>query len=268
MTTTTGAAGGHDILASLLEADEAGRARLSESVRTHAAALGADELADLRELVWPDLFSEYDARFLSAHLAKLDLELGAHFRACERIWARDEELHYLGFRAAYAGLSGRSEAELEEEMRARRGAVDFAPLADLFAGEFEIACLMAYDELATVRAYRSGLERYARLGPEMLAFVRCVIADEGRHSRNFLKLLREEHPQRLRQAGDVIDRIRDREGVAYGNTFVLDHDDGVWSATTGCGARRCSTTPQPCCGANSRPPPPLRRASRRLDGGR
>lgn len=44
----------------------------------------------------------------------------------------------------------------------------------------------------SVRAYRPGFPRYAAPGPEMLAFVRRVTADEGRHFRDFLELVRAE----------------------------------------------------------------------------
>ena len=43
---------------------------------------------------------------------------------------------------------------------------DFGPIAHLFRDEFTILCLGAYDELATVRAYRANLPKYEKLGPE------------------------------------------------------------------------------------------------------
>ncbi|HED64560.1 MAG TPA: hypothetical protein ENJ09_03290 [Planctomycetes bacterium] len=188
-----------------------------------------EERAELSRVIYPDLFSEYDARFLSAFVRSLPADLSDDFCACEETWARDEYLHYVGFRIAYSALSGLSEEEIDERMEARESEVDFRPLEALFEDEFSVACLVAYDELATVRAYRANAAVYEKLGPDMVDFVRRVTADEGRHYRNFFALLRDRHRDRLGDVDRVLDRIREHEGVPYGNTFVLDHDDDVWS---------------------------------------
>ncbi len=180
-------------------------------------------------MLYPDLFSEYDARFLSDYVRTLPCELSPQFYAVERAWGIDEGLHYIGFRVIYAALFDRTEGDVDAEMAERRAGVTFDPIADLFGDEFSIACLLAYDELATVRAYRANAESYERLGPEAVDFVRVVTADEGRHYRNFFRLLRSCHPHRLGELNRTLERIRDREGVPYGNTFVLDHDDEVWT---------------------------------------
>jgi len=203
--------------------------KLVRSVRAAAARLTPGQLKSLQEVLWADLFSEYDARHLSEFVRSLKAPFGAHFWACETRWAKDEELHYLGFRTIYGAAFARSPESLEIELAARAAQVDFGPIADLFEDEFAAACLLAYDELATVRAYRASYDSYALLGPEMMSFIRKVTADEGRHFRNFMKLLREEHSGRLDELPRIIKRIRSREGQPYGNTFVLDHDDGVWN---------------------------------------
>lgn len=216
------------VLGSRLD-DDAGRLHaLSASVRARAARLSAAERERCERHLWPDLFSEYDARFLSAWVRGLDHDFTAGFRACEARWARDEELHFLGFRAVYAALTGADEAELDARLARRAADVDFAPLAHLFADELTAACLMAYDELATVRAYQRNGPVYALLGPELERFVAQVTADEGRHFRNFLKLLRIEHADRLDEVPAAVAAIRATEGTPYANTFVLDHDDDVW----------------------------------------
>jgi len=220
-----------DILPSLIGGSWEFGERLAQSVREHAQLLGDEARDELQEILWADLFSEYDARYLSAYMRSLRAPLSDHFWACEERWAKDEELHYLGFRRIYGAAFGRSAESLELELAARSAQVDFEPIADLFEDEFASACLLAYDELATVRAYRANYERYALLGPELMKFIRKVTADEGRHFRNFMKLLREGHSQRLPELPTIIARIRGREGQPYGNTFVLDHDDGVWSDT-------------------------------------
>ena len=217
------------VLGTRLVDDVAAWAELANSVAQHTRGMTAAELDAIHELLYPDLFSEYDARFLSRELHRLDLGFSDQFLDCERVWAFDEELHYQGFRTAYGAAFRRTAGELDLEMGARRSAVDFAPIADLFEDEFSVACLLAYDELATVRAYRANRENYARLGPAMSAFVDLVTGDEGRHYRNFFKLIAEGHAHRMADFDRVIQRILECEGVAYGNTFVLDHDGDVWN---------------------------------------
>ena len=216
-------------LASLIRDDPESWAALRAGVAARAAEMGGTEREELAALLYPDLFSEYDARFLSAFVRSLDCRLSPHFCACEHVWNRDEELHYTGFRVAYGVLTVQSEESIDARMAARASDVRFEPLRALFEDEFHIACLVAYDELATVRAYRANAPTYERLGPEMVAFVKRVTADEGRHYRNFFRLIRDRHAHRLDELGDVLERIRAHEGIPYGNTFVLDHDDDVWS---------------------------------------
>lgn len=187
------------------------------------ASLTSEERQALREVLCWDLTSEYDARFLTEYLHSLELRFSDEFVAQQRLWARDEERHFDGFAAVYEQLFGSTENLLSE----RRP--DFAPLAHLFGGEFEICCLLAYDELATVRGYHVNLDLYDRLGPEFGAFVRGVIADEGRHWGTFMELLRSLHRDRLHEAPAVVARLRAAEGTPYRATFVLDHDEALYT---------------------------------------
>lgn len=178
----------------------------------------------MRALLWHDLASEYDARFLSSYLGSLPFDLSPAFRRAERSWAADERAHHEGFRAAFEAAFGAHGAPLEG-LAGRRP--DFGPLAELFADEFHVACLLAYDELVTVRGYRANLAAYDRLAPSLGRFVRRVIADEARHYASFLWIARRE-PGRAERAREVLARIRAAESPDYRNTFVLDHDDPVY----------------------------------------
>ena len=209
--------------------DPRGLPRLEEAVEAHTAPLDAAEREALAEPLWADVFSEYDARLLAAHLGRLGLPFTEAFRSCVHHWAADEELHHRGFLHAYAALTGRPTRALEAELEGRGATVDFGPLEPLFEDELSITCLFAYDELATVDAYLAGRAAHARLGPELERFARVVTADEGRHFRNFLKLVRQEHGERLDEVPGIVARIRGLEGTRYAATFVLDHDDDVWS---------------------------------------
>jgi len=203
-----------------------GWAAFEASVAEHARGLSVAQREKLRELLYFDMTSEFDARFFSAHVRALGLDLGDDFLAFEGAWARDEALHCEGFRRVNRLLFGWTDARFAELDRRRP---DFAPLAHLFTDEFSIACLGAYDELATVRAYRSSLAWYDLLGPAFARFVRRVTADEGWHYSGFLRVLRRRHRHRFAEAPAVVAAIRASEGTPYACTFVLDHDDAVWS---------------------------------------
>jgi len=206
--------------------------QLPEFVAPHFVRLDDAQREILRPILWDDMVSEYDARFFSAHLRSLGLELSDRFWAVEAEWARDEERHHTQFARINERLFTFDTAQLEARTP------DFAPLAELFEDEFAILCLGAYDELVTVRAYRANLVHYDRLGPEMGRYVRSVIADEAWHYARFLEILRTEHRSQLARAGDVVARIRRSEGHSYAATFVLDHDDQVFTDDMYDGAMR------------------------------
>ena len=191
-----------------------------------AALLTPADRATLEDVLRWDLLSEYDARFFSEYLKTLDLDYTEHFLAVEEGWASDEERHYRFFHEAYDEVSGITPAFLDELGRRKP---DFQPIAHLFEDEFSIACLGAYDELATVRAFKKNLPNYDKLGPGFGKLLRRIIADEARHYHRFLEVLRKEHAHRSADAPAVVARIRATEGTAYANTFVLDHDDPIFT---------------------------------------
>lgn len=169
------------------------------------------------------MVTEYDARFLVEYLDGLDVPLCAEFRDVLQRWYCDEVRHFSSFRCLVETLSG-SDAVAELEARSP----NFASVEHLFAGEFEILCLLAYDELATLRGYRGNLPLYDLLGEPIGSFVRRVIGDEAGHYAGFRKLLIERHGHRLDEVESVVRRIRESEGTPYQATFVLDHDDPVY----------------------------------------
>ncbi|MFT4646825.1 MAG: hypothetical protein ACI9X4_000028 [Glaciecola sp.] len=58
---------------------------------------------------------------------------------------------------------------------------------------------------------------------------RLVIRDEGRHYATFARILRTHYAQRLGEPPAQLEKIRAHEGIPYANTFVIDHDDGIWT---------------------------------------
>ena len=198
-----------------LEAAVEARARLdavSRDVRERT-------LAALRD----DMVTEYDARFLVDYLERLAVPLCDEFRVALRRWYDDEVRHFGTFRCIVETLSG-SDSSAELEARTP----DFSGVEHLFASEFEILCLLAYDELETLRGYKGNLPMYDLLGEGLGAVVRRVIGDEAGHYAGFRALLLEKHRDRLHEVEDVVRRIRETEGAPYRATFVLDHDDPVY----------------------------------------
>ena len=215
------------LLSSSIDDDPARWAALEASVRAHLDGRGTPAL---EAILAADVESEYDARFLAAHLRRRLPSMSPAFRRALETWERDEELHYTGFAVIYRAAFDRSIAAHAERMAARADGVDFEPLGHLIEDEFAVLCLLAYDELATVRAYRAHRDDYPLLGEAATQFVAEVTADEGRHAANFMRLLRVEHAHRLGEVRRHVERIRAAEGTTYANTFVLDHDgDDVWS---------------------------------------
>jgi hypothetical protein len=184
--------------------------------------LSPDVLDSLRDVLWHDMVSEYDARHLSRFYREAGPPLSDAFFAVEADWAGDEDYHFQGFLAVNRFLFGFDEDELAE-----RGC-DFAPMAHLLEDEFSLCVLGAYDEAATVFAYQAYAPLYAHLGPEFMAFMRRVIADEGRHYHSFLVLARDGFPERVGECEAVLDRIQACETGEYRGTFLLDHDDPVF----------------------------------------
>ena len=185
-------------------------------------ALPAETRQRLEATLLDDMFTEFDARFLVAFVQGLTIDFSDEFRAVFAHWAEEEEAHFV----AFGEVCGLFRSDLDEELADRRP--DFSGLQHLFGSEFEILCLLAYDELSTIRGYRGNLPLYDLLGPEFASFLRGVVADEGAHYAAFRQILRRRHQASLPEAPRVIRRIRNAEGTPYRATFVLDHDDPIY----------------------------------------
>lgn len=176
----------------------------------------------LRAALCDDMVTEYDARFLVDYLEQSPLRFSPLFRETLERWEEDEVRHHRSFRRIYESCFGAAESVLQDRYS------DFSAIAHLFEGEFEILCLLAYDELATLRGYRGNLPLYDLLGHGLGSFVRRVIGDEARHYAGFRAVLLAEHAHRLGEVAGVVARVRTTEGLPYRATFVLDHDDPVY----------------------------------------
>ena len=195
---------------------------VAREARVRFADVPANERSRLSASLRDDMVTEYDARFLVEYIDSLNVPLGVAFRRTLKAWYRDEVRHFSSFRCVVETCLDEAGVDLE----AREP--DFSLVEHLFPGEFEILCLLAYDELATLRGYRGNLPLYDRLGSGLGQHVRRVIADEAGHYADFRALLVEHHRHRLAEVPEVVRRIRATEGTPYRATFVLDHDDPVY----------------------------------------
>ncbi|MFT5198644.1 MAG: hypothetical protein ACI87O_001302 [Planctomycetota bacterium] len=199
------------------------------SIAQHCARLGAEDRLDLEATLRLDVQSEFDARFLAEHLAKQQWTLSAPMSEALEHWLVDEELHQMLFLQVYKAAFPARYEDLQRDLAQLGQNVVIEPLKQLMADEFEVLCLMAYDKLTTVKAYQALLPQYFLLGPRMEPLLRMVIRDEGRHYATFARILRMHHAQRLSETPAQLEKIRSNEGTPYANTFVLDHDCGIWT---------------------------------------
>ncbi len=217
--------------ASISRLQSAGELSLTElaSISQYAKDLSPEELFDLESTLRLDVESEFDARFLAGHLAKQSWAMCPAFEQALDQWLVEENLHQKLFLQVYGAAFPDKFEGLKRDLMERDHGVAFEPIQHLMGSEFEVLCLLSYDELATVKAYRALLPQYRLLGPSMSPLLDLVVRDEGQHYAIFARILRTEYPTRLSEAADQIDKIRSNEGTPYGNTFVLDHDCDDWT---------------------------------------
>ena len=125
--------------------DFAPAAGLGEKLR----GLPPESRSRLKATLLDDMFTEYDARFLVAFIEGLPIKISSDFQKVFHHWAAEEAGHYSAFRAVCQLFRPGLQAELDARQP------DFIEIEHLFGSEFEILCLLAYDELATIRGYRS-----------------------------------------------------------------------------------------------------------------
>ncbi len=187
--------------------------------------LDDDRLESLRDYFWFDLCAEWDSVYLHEFLHKGGQEWSLEFQAFEKAWYEDELNHAEGFLSLYSVFYGEDREELRRRLRERKP--DFKPVAGFLGSEFEVSLLFAYDEFATMRAYRLDWDLYQELGaPVFLDWLRHLLRDEAYHHKNGFDLTRMHHGGRLHEVPALIDRFVafDRNNPPYRATFVFDHE--------------------------------------------
>ncbi|WP_246799521.1 hypothetical protein [Bradyrhizobium sp. CCBAU 51753] len=179
--------------------------------------------------LWPDLYTEYDARHLKQELAARTLIATDEAAAFLSAWAIDEERHTNGFIRIIELVANGSENDLRERLRARSH--DFGPITEYLKDEFSLLVMIAFDEMCTCRAYAAEKPFYDALGNNTFHhWLRQVIADEAVHSMNAVNVIRARYRDRIEQVGAMLDSlIRGCENLRYSGTFVLDYFGAAYS---------------------------------------
>lgn len=186
--------------------------------------INEQEISVLEELFWNDICSEYDADNLSKFLNNSDLNFSPEFKVFEKVWRRDERNHYVGFRQIYSLLYNEPVEQIERRLADREK--DFSSINEFLQDEFMICMVLAYDEIATTRAYRMDFELYKSFGQQSIAdWIKYVAHDEALHFSNILEVIKRCHSERLAEVPVVIDQLveYDLADNDYKATFVLDH---------------------------------------------
>lgn len=182
-----------------------------------------------RDKLWPELYTEYDARHLKQELFNRNLIATNEAEAFFSAWAADEERHTDSFIRIMELVAGESEKDLRDRLEARSHS--FSAINEYLKDEFSLIVMIAFDEMCTCRAYAADREFYAGLGSSFLRCLREVIADEAVHSMNAVNVLRARYCERIPEIGEILDSIIRSVGddPDYTGTFVLDYFGGNYT---------------------------------------
>lgn len=197
---------------------------LLNPISADSISISDEERHEIEPIIWNDLSSEYDAEHFCVMLENSGLVFSDEFVSFEKVWRRDEYNHYLGFRRIYSLFYGEAEVSITE--RLERRVPDFSDMEEFFTDEFKLCLILAYDELATTRAYNEDIPFYRSLGPDQFNdWIRNVKADEALHYLNSLRVAQVRHRNRLPEAERILEQILtiDLDSKDYRATFVLDH---------------------------------------------
>jgi hypothetical protein len=179
---------------------------------------------ELKDLLWHEICSEYDARRFAHYFHSSKIELSTEFLRFERSWLGDEENHYRGFLNIYSTLFKVPSAKLTSLVRVRRSG--FSQITHFVQDEFHLCILLAYDEIVTGNGYATDFPIYDALGdPTLSTWIRTVCREEVHHFRNAIELLRFHYASRLSEISDILAELvnHDSQLADYSGTFVLDH---------------------------------------------
>lgn len=180
--------------------------------------------ASLRDVLWHELLSEYDAVLFSAHLDVAGVRPSPAFEQFHRAWLPDELRHHAGFRFLIGRMFGVAESTVDAAVAARLGA--FSAIEHFLHDELRLCVLLAYDEIVTAKAYARDYPIYDSFGdPSLSRWIRLVARDEIMHFGNLVRLVTTHQADRLHEVPALVEELlaRERTASVYEATFVLDH---------------------------------------------
>ncbi|MGY3622354.1 hypothetical protein [Bradyrhizobium sp. USDA 10063] len=184
----------------------------------------ASVLRARRNKLWPELYTEYDARHLKKELLTRNLITTEEAAAFFDAWAADEERHTDGFIQVMKLVADESEKDLWERLEARPH--NFSSIDGYLKDEFSLMVMIAFDEMCTCRAYAADRSFYAGLGSnQFLRWLREVTVDEAVHSINAVNVIRARYHDRIHDVGVILESLPSSvaDESCYRGTFVLDY---------------------------------------------
>lgn len=171
-----------------------------------------------------DVYSEGDSLPLYEYVMARRDEMSPEFVAMLNPWLEDERKHYEALRRCYHAVSGVSYEQMDECFNGRVHEID--PIEAILRDEFTMLVALAFDEIGSTISYRRDLrEFYSWYGPQIARVGKHLVADEGIHFSNALRILQTVHPHRIEEVESLlweIDRLEKGLG-RYCKTFFLDH---------------------------------------------
>ncbi len=190
--------------------------------------LPESEFTSATDLLKFDMLTEFDSQNFCDYLKKRrksGLHFSDEFDVFERVWKKDEENHYIGYRRLLSLFTGLNEDTLHEEAINR--SVDFGYIEEFLQDEFMICLVLAYDEIITVNSCKMDFALFSSMGNDnLLKWIKNVARDEHFHFTNIINILKTNYADRFDEIPAFIESLisYDCSGDKYGCTFVMDHD--------------------------------------------
>jgi hypothetical protein len=171
-----------------------------------------------------DVYSEGDAQCLYDRIVTRSAEMSPAFMSMLDLWLADELKHYEALRRIYHCMTGVSFAQMNRQFATRIHEIE--PIAMVLTDEFTLLVTMMFDEIGSLYSYRRDLwEYYRHFGTAIQKIGHHLVKDEGMHFNNAAELLLTNHPHRLNEVPELLERISNLEQSLdrYYQTFFLDH---------------------------------------------
>ncbi len=180
----------------------------------------------VKNKLWKDLYTEYDARHLYRAIHNRCLIRTSEFKRYLKDWVNDEARHTEGFIFLMVSILGENKQNLEDKLEQRKH--DFSQIDSILCNEFRLLTAIGFDELVTCRAYAEDRGFYHQFDvQELNGWLRHLIADEAVHFQNAVYILKRCHSHRLNEVKSVLDDLLGVRNIKseyqYTGTFIMDY---------------------------------------------